>query len=119
MRHDFIVTLDELPAFGEGNIAPHVGILIPLDDGSARFVDELVRVKAYAVDRDGKIERVDFYADDKLIESDDTAPLEFTWNEATAGCYDLTVVAVDDKGEQTRSNKVRTIVGLVDVARGK
>ena len=39
MRHDFIVTLDELPAFGEGNIAPHVGILSPLDDGSACFVD--------------------------------------------------------------------------------
>jgi mannan endo-1,4-beta-mannosidase len=119
MRHDFIETLDELPAFGEGNIAPHVGILSPLDDGSAYFVDEPVRVKTYAVDRDGKIERVDFYADDKLIESDDAAPFEFTWTDAPPGCYDLTVVAVDNQGEQTRSNTVRATVGLVDIARGK
>ena len=119
MRHDFIVTLDELPAFGEGNIAPHVGILRPLDDGSARFVDEPVAVNAYAVDRDGKIQRVGFYADEKLIEAKEAAPFDFTWDNAPPGCYDLTVVATDDKGEQTRSNRVRTLVGLVDVARGK
>jgi mannan endo-1,4-beta-mannosidase len=119
MRHDFIVTLDELPAFGQGNIAPHVGILRPLDDGSARFVDEPVAVNAYAVDRDGKIQRVGFYADDKLIEAKDAAPFDFTWDNAPPGCYDLTVIATDDKGEQTRSNRVRTLVGLVDVARGK
>jgi len=49
MRHDFIVTLDELPAFGEGNIAPHVGMLSPMDDGSAYFEDEPVRVKGMMV----------------------------------------------------------------------
>jgi mannan endo-1,4-beta-mannosidase len=119
MRHNFIVTLDELPAFGEGNIAPHVGILRPLDDGSAYFADEPVRVRSYVVDRDGEIERVDFYADDTLIDSGDTAPFEFTWTDAPSGCYDLTVVAVDNEGEQTRSNTVRTTVGLVDIARDK
>ncbi len=119
MRHDFIVTLDELPAFGDGNIAPHVGILSPMDDGSAYFEDEPVRVTTYAVDRDGEIRRVDLYADDKLVESHATAPFQFTWNGAPPGCYDLTVVAVDNEGEQTRSNTVRTTVGLVDIARGK
>jgi len=119
MRHDFIVTLDELPAFGEGNIAPHVGILNPLDDGTACFVDGPVEVNAYAVDRDGNIQRVDLYADDKLIESDETAPFDFTWDNAPPGCYDLTVVAVDDDGGQTRSNKIRATIGLIDLARGK
>jgi hypothetical protein len=119
MRHDFIVTLDELPAFGQGNIAPYVGILSPLDDGSAYFVDEPVQVKTYATDRDGEIERVDFYADDKMIESDDMAPFEFTWTDAPSGSYNLTVVAVDNEGERTRSNTVRTTIGLVDIARGK
>ena len=76
---------DELPAFGKENIAPHVGILTPMDDGSARFLDEPVTVEAYAVDRDGKIQRVDFYADDRLIESDDAAPFEFTWTDAPPG----------------------------------
>jgi len=119
MRHDFIVTLDELPAFGEGNIAPHVGILSPLDDGTADFVDGPVKVNAYAVDRDGRIQRVDLYADDKLIASDEAAPFDFTWDNAPPGCYDLTLVAIDDDGDKTRSNTVRTTVGLIDLARDK
>jgi len=119
MRHDFIVTLDELPAFGEGNIAPHIGILRPLDDGSAWFVDGPVKVNSYAVDRDGRVQRVEFYADDKLIGTGGTAPFDFTWNNAPPGCYDLTAVVIDDKGEKTRSNKVRMAVGMVDLARGK
>jgi mannan endo-1,4-beta-mannosidase len=119
MRHDFIVTLDELPAFGDGNIAPHVGILSPADDGSAYFEDATVQVKVFAVDRDGGIRQVDFYADDELIGSDDTAPFEFSWDNAPPGCYDLSAVAVDNEGEPTRSNTVRTTVGLVDLARGK
>jgi len=119
MRHELIVTLDELPPFGEGNIGPHVGILSPLDDGSAWFADGPVEVKAYAVDRDGRIERVEFYADDKLLGTDETAPFELAWEDPPPGCYDLTAVAVDDAGEQTRSNTVRTAAGLVDLARGK
>jgi len=119
MRHDFIVTLDQLPAFGEGNIAPHVGILSPLDDGSAWFADEAVRIKAYAVDRDGTVERVEFYAGDKLLCTDEVAPYEFTWDGAPSGCYNVTAVAIDDAGEKTRSNTVRVGVGLIDLARGK
>jgi len=119
MRHDFIVTLDQLPAFGEGNIVPHVGILSPLDDGSAWFADEPVQIKAYAVDRDGKVERVEFYAGQRLLGADETAPYEFAWNDAPPGCYEITAVAIDDAGEKTRSNTVRMTVGLVDLARGK
>ena len=119
MRHDFIVTLDQLPAFGEGNIVPHVGILSPLDDGSAWFADEPVEIKAYAVDRDGKVERVEFYAGERLLGADEMAPYEFAWSDAPSGCYDITAVAIDDAGEKTRSNTVRMTVGLVDLARGK
>jgi mannan endo-1,4-beta-mannosidase len=119
MRHDYIVTLDELPAFGAGNIAPHVGILEPRDDGSAWYVDAAPVIDAYAVDRDGRIARVDFYAGDKLIGTDETAPYSYTWDSATAGCYDITAVAVDDVGKTTRSNNIRIAVGLVDLARGK
>jgi hypothetical protein len=119
MRHDLVVTLDGLPAFGEGNIAPHVGILCPLDDGSAWFADGPAEIKAYAVDRDGKVDRVEFYAGDKLLGADEMAPYEFTWADAPPGCYDVTAVAIDDAGEKTRSNTVRMTVGLVDLARGK
>ena len=119
MRHDFIVTLDRLPAFGQGNIAPHVGILSPLDDGSAWFADKPATIRAYAVDRDGKVDRVEFYAGEKLLDADKTAPYEFTWNNASPGCYEVSAVAIDDTGAKTRSNTVRMSVGMVDLARGK
>jgi len=119
MRHDCIVTLEELPAFGAGNIAPHVGILSPLDDGSAWYGAAPPVIAAYGVDRGGWIRRVEFYAGAELIGTDDTAPYAFTWTEAPRGCHDLTAVAVDDVNETSRSNRVRISVGLVDAARGK
>jgi mannan endo-1,4-beta-mannosidase len=119
MRHDFIVTLDEIPAFGEGNIAPRTGILEPLDDGSAWYVDKPCVIKAYAVDRDGKVARVSFYADDRLIGTDDTPPYTFTWSDAPSGCYNIRTEAVDNIGEKTTSNTVRVCIGLVDLARGR
>ena len=119
MRHDFIVTLDELPVLGEGDIAPHVGILEPLDDGSAWFNREAPVITTYAVDRGGHIERVEFYADTTLIGVDDSPPYTFTWDNAASGCYDVTAVAIDNTGHSTTSNNVRVGVGLIDLALGK
>ncbi len=116
MRHDFIVTLDEIPAFGKGNIVPHVGILEPRDNGSARFVDRTPEITAYAVDRDGSVAGVEFYAGERQIGIDSSAPYTCKWDNAIAGCYDVTAVAVDDKGARTTSNNVRVTVGLVDLA---
>lgn len=119
MRHDFIVTLDEIPAFGACNIAPHIGILEPLDNGSAWYVDKPCVIKAYAVDRDGKVARVSFYANGSLIGTDDTPPYTFTWSGAPSGCHNIHAEAVDDMGEKTISNTLRICVGLVDLARNK
>jgi len=119
MRHDFIVTLDELPPLGPGPIAPHVGILEPRDDGSAWFPDKPPTLQAYAVDRDGQVRRVTFLADGKPIGTVEAAPYTFTWNDAPAGCYDLTARAEDDAGLTTVSNTVRVAVGMVDAARAK
>jgi len=119
MRHPLIVTLDQLPAFGEGNIAPQVGILSPLDDGSAWFPDGPATIRAYAADRDGNVDRVEFYGGEGLLGTAKTAPYEFTWKGASPGCYDVSAVAIDDAGAKTRSNTVRMAVGMVDLARGK
>ena len=119
IRHDFVVTLDEIPAFGAGNIAPHIGILEPLDDGSAWYVDKPCVIKAYAVDRDGKVTLVRFYANGRLIGTDDEPPYTFTWSSAPPGCHNIQAEAVDNKGEKTMSNTVRVSVGLVDLARGR
>ncbi|MFO8014286.1 MAG: glycosyl hydrolase [Phycisphaerae bacterium] len=119
MRHAFVVTLDELPPLGPGPIAPHVGILEPRDDGSAWFPDTPPTIRAYAVDRDGKVRRVTFLADGKPIGTAEAAPYTFTWTNAPAGCYDLTARAEDDAGMETASNTIRAVVGMVDAARGK
>ena len=119
MRHDFIITLDELPPLGRGDLAPHVGILDPLDDGSAWYPDKPPVISGYAVDRGGRVQRVEFYAGDERIGADDSAPYTFTWHNAPCGLYDLTAVVVDDANETSRSNQVRISVGLIDLARGK
>ena len=119
MRHDFVVTLDEMPALGPGPLAPQVGILEPRDDGSAWFPDKPPVLKAYAVDRDGKVKRVTFLANGKPIGTAEAAPYTFTWENAPAGCYDITTQAEDDAGLKTTSNNIRAIVGMVDLARGR
>jgi hypothetical protein len=119
MRHDFVITLDEMPAMGPGPIAPQVGILEPRDDGTAWFPDKAPAIKAYAVDRDGRVKKVTFMAGDKPIGSLDAAPYTFTWKDAPAGCYDITAVAEDDRGMKTVSNRIRAVVGMKDLARGR
>jgi mannan endo-1,4-beta-mannosidase len=119
MRHEFILTLEELPPFGQGNIAPHVGIISPLDDGSAWYPSGRPVIDAYAVDRGGRIQRMEFRADGKPIGAVEAAPYTFSWDNAPQGCYDITAVALDDAGTRTTSNNVRICVGLVDLARSK
>jgi hypothetical protein len=119
MRHDFILTLDEIPAFGTGNIAPHIGILKPLDDGSAWYVNKPCVIQAYAADRDGFVSHVSFYADDRLIGTDDESPYTLNWTNPSLGFYDIRAEAIDNKAEKTTSNTVRAAVGFVDLARGR
>lgn len=116
MRHDFIITLDELPALGKSGMAPHVGILDPLDNGSAWYDSNTPVIAAYAVNRGGSIKRVEFHAGGTLIGADDSAPYTFTWNNALPGCYDITAVAIDDVNQSTISNNIRISVGMVDLA---
>jgi mannan endo-1,4-beta-mannosidase len=119
MRHDFVITLDEIPAFGADNIAPHVGILNPLDDGSAWYIDKPCVIETNAIDRDGTVLQVRFYADGQLIGTDNTPPYTFTWLSPSRGFHNIKAEAVDDKAEKTASNTVRVCVGLVDLAKGK
>ena len=119
MRHDFIITLDELPPFGTTNIAPHIGITAPLDDGSAWFTDKSPLIEAYAKDRDGAVTKVEFFANDRLLATDTSAPYSLRWTSAKPGCYDVTARATDNKGLQTTSNNIRLNVGLIDLALNK
>ena len=119
MRHEFVITLDEMPKLSADAIAPHVGILEPFDDGSAWFVDQAPVIKAYAIDRDSKVKKVTFLANGKPIKTMNRAPYYFTWKGAPSGSYDITVEAIDDTGLKNRSNLVHMNVGMIDLARNK
>lgn len=119
MRHNFVVSLDELPKFSSENIAPQVGILEPRDNGATWFVKQPPTIQAYATDRDGQVKHVTFLANGKPIGIIDTPPFNFTWKNAPNGSYDLTVEAEDNSGSITESNNIRVNIGLRDLARGK
>jgi len=121
MRHPFVVTLDELPAFGDEDPPPVVGILSPMDDGSAWFPEGSVTVEGYAGDRRGQVVRLEFWANDQLVGELANPPRQFRWQwtDAPTGCYDLRAVAIDDAGQRFRSNRIHVNVRLVDAARGR
>lgn len=119
MRDDFIVTLDETPAIWGDDLVPQVGILQPIDDGSAWTRSRRMKIEAYAVDRDGKIDRVEFYCGDRKIGEATDPPYDLQWTSDRAGCYDLTAVAIDDDGNKTTSNNIRVGVGVFDAARNR
>ncbi len=121
MRHPLIVTLEELPAFGGEDTPPVVGILCPLDDGSAWFDGREVEIEGYAVDRRGKVTHVEFWAGDAQVGLLRDPPQKFRWQwkDVPPGCYDLRAVAVDIAGQKMRSNRIHLAVGVVDLARGK
>ncbi|MFP4381865.1 MAG: glycosyl hydrolase [Candidatus Sumerlaeia bacterium] len=118
MRHDWVITLDELPYLGSHDYYPAVGLLDPMDDGSAWLTSSSVTLETYAVDRGGSITQVDFYADGNLIGSLNEAPWTLHWEDAPAGYYNITAVATDNSGQQSTTNNVRMAVLMKDLARG-
>lgn len=117
-RNDFMITLDELPFLGQGNLQPHIGLLQPEDNGAGRF-GASPTIAFYAGDRGGSIAKVDFYADGTHIGTVNTAPWQFTWNDAPPGSYSITAVAEDNTGTQTNSNTVHISTGVADLAYGQ
>jgi mannan endo-1,4-beta-mannosidase len=121
MRHPFVVTLEELPAFGDEDPPPVVGILSPMDDGSVWFPAGKVTVEGYAVDRRGKVVRLEFWANDEFVGQVASPQQQFRWEwqDAPPGCYDLWAVAIDDARQRFRSNRIHLNVGVIDAARGR
>ena len=94
------------------NEKPTVSILGPSND--ALFIEfNNITIEAEAKDRDGSINRVDFYADDKLLGSDNSKPHNHTysyiWKNVPRGLHNIKVKAVDNNDEETWSS-IRSIV---------
>jgi hypothetical protein len=87
-----------------------------------------VEIDAVAIDPNGYISRLEFYAGDRLIgvseivfirAPDPGTPIHhsFVWKEAPAGEHVLTARAIASTGERITSNPVRIIVGSNSVPR--
>jgi CubicO group peptidase (beta-lactamase class C family) len=92
-------------------LPPSVLIVLP-EDGAVVSVGDTVRVRAEVTAGDGSVLRVEFWADEQLVGTDDTSPYEADWN--TAGTRvrfsEITATAYDDLGSaDTASVRVETL----------
>jgi hypothetical protein len=101
------------------NVPPAANLLAPADQASF-LAGQPIEVRVDAVDRDGKVARVDFWVQEgnffgsepKLVSSDTTAPFTATLpTDLPPGHYMVWAVAVDDRGEESPSMMVH--IGVV------
>jgi len=88
---------------------PTVRLTSPAD-GASFVAPATVAIAADAADADGSVTRVDFYANDTLIGSDESLPWATTWNASSVGEYSLTARAHDNAGIVTQSAPLRVML---------
>jgi gliding motility-associated-like protein len=91
------------------NAKPDVSLTTPVE-GAVFDSGAPVVISASASDKDGKIDRVEFYAGDKKIGEDTSNPYTLTWSDASEGQHVITARATDDHGESITSPPVKIIV---------
>lgn len=62
-----------------------------------------IDLEADANDNDGTIVRVDFYQNGSFLASDSQQPFRYSWTNVPGGEYQVTAVAVDDRGAESTS----------------
>ena len=91
------------------NLPPTVTLVTPLN-GATFMAPANITLTALAVDPEGRLANVKFYANDALIGSTSTVPQTFTWSSVAAGSYTLKAVATDADGGTTTSAPVSITV---------
>ena len=85
---------------------PVVRLLNPVD-GDLFYTPAPVEFQAQALDYDGSVARVEFYAGTLKLGERLAAPYEFTWTNPPAGTHRVTALAIDDSGMISRSEAAR------------
>ena len=100
----------DVDVIGIGGDWPLISIISP--DTNAVFPDSTdVPIVTTAVDSDGYVAKVEFFANDSLIAVRDTTPFNYTWTNIPPNHYTLYAIATDNQGHQRTSNKVVITVG--------
>jgi hyaluronate lyase len=101
-----------------GRYPPTVSLVEPVAD-SVQDAPAAVFLSASAVDSDGVVTNVTFYAGASLLGQDATAPFTLTWPGVGPGRYTVTAVARDATGLMATSGPVTfTVSGQDPVGRG-
>ena len=87
------------------NEAPFVRIVSP-SHGTPVWPGTDVEIEVQALDVDGWVERVEFYADGQCLAVLTESPWIWTWTQVPEGTHDLTAVAWDDTGRRGTSAAV-------------
>lgn len=104
-----MITSAEITVNVVANQAPVVGITSPADETSGA-VNVATTIVASAVDSDGTIELVEFFANGTRIGAATSSPFQFVWTPSVAGTYSLTAKATDNGGKVVISDPVTMIV---------
>jgi hypothetical protein len=83
--------------------------------GAAYPAPATITLSADAVDSDGEIARVEFFAGGELVAIERVAPYLLNWSGVQAGTYALTAVAYDLSGASASSGPVTVTVSGSDV----
>jgi hypothetical protein len=106
----------DVDVLGIGGDWPLISIISP--DTNAVFPDSAeVPIITMAVDSDGYVAKVEFFANDSLIAVRDTTPFNYTWTNIAPNHYTLSAIAIDNQGHQRTSNKVVITVGTQTMKR--
>gem|GEM_PF-658645 len=112
---EFLKTLvwEESPL---ANVPPSVRLVTPTEGMSSDPGTELTMLGS-AIDSDGSIDRVEFYAGSTLVDTSRSAPYQCRWVGLAPGSYVLTAKAVDNRGGETVSVGVNVRVNPPPPAR--
>jgi hypothetical protein len=78
-------------------VAPTVSVINPIAN-SVYVLPTSVPVEANASDKDGKVVKVEFFANGEKIGESNTAPFRVDWKAEVAGTYQVTAKATDNNG---------------------
>jgi chitodextrinase len=87
------------------NTPPQVSLTSPAAGASFTAPAE-VSLAASAIDPDGSVSKVEFFAGATLIGTATSAPHRMTWNSVAAGSYSITARATDNQGAAATSQPV-------------
>lgn len=90
---------------GDINLPPSVRLTSP-SEGQEFALGSAVALAATAADGDGSVAKVEYFANGASLGSSTHSPYGLLWQASTAGAYNLTARATDDKGAVTTSEGV-------------